>query len=325
MRESKNPSVLSERLARGRELVYLATALQDELDEDVSSVSISREAKLFTFEFTPENTLEVEWTDQQIPHLLMLYPVEGSLEIAGSAHDAIMVHPYQIVASFAQSEHPVTFRFKKGTHYHFYLIKINRPVNSHSPNSLYEQIVHFLENTASRKDNLAICGPNLTLNEIFSNIESFEGNSLSDDLMTDAYGRLLLGKMILHFRNSERISEESFGSLTQYEIQQIRKLTAMIKAEPGKSYKVDDLCRKGGLSVTKLQEGFREMHGTTVAKYIQDVRLEKSEELIRTSDMNISEIVYTIGLSSRSYFSKIFKQKYNCKPSHYKQQVREQR
>src|SRR5690625_6067434 len=106
-----------------------------------------------------------------------------------------------------------------------------------------------------QKGNMTICVPKMALNEIFSNIESFEGNSLSDDLMTDEYGRLLLGKMILHFRNSEKISEESFGSLTQYEIQQIRKLTAMIKADPGKSYKVDDLCRMGGLSVTKLQEG----------------------------------------------------------------------
>src|SRR5690625_2946983 len=104
MRESKNLSVLPARIARGRELVYLATALQDELEEDISSVSISREAKLFTFEFTPESTLEVEWADHQIPHLLMLYPVEGSLEIVCPIHDSILVHPYQIVASFAQSE-----------------------------------------------------------------------------------------------------------------------------------------------------------------------------------------------------------------------------
>lgn len=325
MKNQQSLSVLPARIAERRELVYLASALQAEFQEDVSSVSISREAKLFTFEFTPEHTLDVEWADQQVPHLLMLYPAEGSLELTWPKNESMLIHPYQIVASFAQSDFPVTFRFKKGTHYRFYLIKVNRPETPNGSNCLYSQIVHFLESTASRKGNLAVCGPNLTLNDIFSNIESFKGNSLSDDLLTDGYGKLLLGQMILHFRNSEKISEETFGSLTQYEIQQIRRLTEMIKEDPGKNYKVDDLCRKGGLSVTKLQEGFREMHGTTVAKYIQDVRLEKSEELIRTSDMNISEIVYTIGLSSRSYFSKIFKQKYNCKPSHYKQQVRELR
>ena len=39
------------------------------------------------------------------------------------------------------------------------------------------------------------------------------------------------------------------------------------------------------------------------------------------SDLNISEIVYTIGFSSRSYFSKIFKEKYNISPNEYKSKV----
>src|SRR5699024_7162160 len=253
MKTVPNLSVLPAKIARRRELAYLASALQAEFEEEISSISISREAKMFTFEFTPEHTLEVEWVDQQVPHLLMLYPVEGSLELICPQNESMLIHPYQIVASFAQSEFPVTFRFKKGTHYHFYLIKVNRPKTPNGKGSLFEQIVHFLENSGSRKGNLAVCGPNLTLNEIFSNIESFEGNSLSDDLLSDAYGRLLLGKMILHFRNSEKISDETFGSLTQYEVQQIRRLTELIKEDPGKSYKVDDLCRRGGLSVTKLQ------------------------------------------------------------------------
>lgn len=35
--------------------------------------------------------------------------------------------------------------------------------------------------------------------------------------------------------------------------------------------------------------------------------------------VNISEIVYSIGLTSRSYFSKIFKEKYNCSPKYYQE------
>ena len=72
-----------------------------------------------------------------------------------------------------------------------------------------------------------------------------------------------------------------------------------------------------GLSPFKLQEGFKTTHGRTVADFIRNVRLEKAEELIKTTDLNISEIVYTIGLSSSSYFSKIFKLKYNCSPKDY--------
>ena len=36
------------------------------------------------------------------------------------------------------------------------------------------------------------------------------------------------------------------------------------------------------------------------------------------TDLNISEVVYSIGFTSRSYFCKIFRQKYGCSPREYK-------
>ena len=61
------------------------------------------------------------------------------------------------------------------------------------------------------------------------------------------------------------------------------------------------------------------MHNRTVTDYIRNVRVEVAEELIKNTDLNISEIVYSIGLTSRSYFSKIFKEKYNCSPKYYQE------
>ena len=54
-------------------------------------------------------------------------------------------------------------------------------------------------------------------------------------------------------------------------------------------------------------------------EYIRYTRLEAARDLIRTTDLNISQIVYTIGFSSRSYFSKIFKNKYGITPSEFKE------
>ena len=44
-----------------------------------------------------------------------------------------------------------------------------------------------------------------------------------------------------------------------------------------------------------------------VRKLALDEVIRLAEELIKTTDLNISEIVYTVGLTSRSYFCKIFK------------------
>ncbi|RXJ44361.1 helix-turn-helix domain-containing protein [Gelidibacter gilvus] len=39
--------------------------------------------------------------------------------------------------------------------------------------------------------------------------------------------------------------------------------------------------------------------------------------------MNISEIVYSVGLSSRSYFCRIFKKRFKCSPKLYQQRLKQ--
>ena len=65
------------------------------------------------------------------------------------------------------------------------------------------------------------------------------------------------------------------------------------------------------------------MFGRSVINYIRDIRLEKSVELLRNSNFTISEIVYDIGLKNRSYFSKIFKQKYRLSPKDFQKTQRQ--
>ncbi len=129
--------------------------------------------------------------------------------------------------------------------------------------------------------------------------------------------------MLLHLTIKQLIYQEANKtqkkySLKKWEIIKIEALSKAIQKDPGESYTVRGISRKTGVCIAHLQRGFKEMHGMTIALYIREMRLLHAESLIRKSDYNISEIVYNLGLSSRSYFSKIFKQKYNCTPSEYK-------
>lgn len=101
----------------------------------------------------------------------------------------------------------------------------------------------------------------------------------------------------------------------------VKQLSKMIADEPSDEYSLDRLSRESGLSQAKLQEGFRYLHAKTVTEYIRHIRLEASRELMSTSDLNISQIVYSIGFTSRSYFTKIFKEKYVLAPNEYKKQI----
>ncbi|ULC59128.1 AraC family transcriptional regulator [Flaviramulus sp. BrNp1-15] len=110
-------------------------------------------------------------------------------------------------------------------------------------------------------------------------------------------------------------------SLLKSELVTIRKLGQAIVKNPAKDYSLEQLSANSGLSQAKLQDGFKFLYTRTVTEYIRHVRLEASRDLITTTDLNISQIVYTIGFTSRSYFSKIFKEKYGITPNEFKKQL----
>ncbi len=103
--------------------------------------------------------------------------------------------------------------------------------------------------------------------------------------------------------------------LRKSEMERIRNATAIIDREILDFKSVLQLAHQVGLNTNKLQTGFKALYGTTVNDYVQNRRLDVANSLLRKSDYTISEIVYLIGLSSKSYFSKIFKEKYGVPPS----------
>ena len=60
------------------------------------------------------------------------------------------------------------------------------------------------------------------------------------------------------------------------------------------------------------------MTGKTVTGYINDIRLKKSIELLRTNTLNITEIAIKCGFNDANYFSRIFKRKFGVSPLKYK-------
>ena len=103
------------------------------------------------------------------------------------------------------------------------------------------------------------------------------------------------------------------------DVEKVKRAVELIKKHLNKNYSVDYLAKEVGTNVNKLQEGFKFMFNLTVNKYMQQVKLEAAKDLLTTSDHNISQSVSMIGLNNRSYFSKIFKEKYSVSPKHFLQ------
>jgi len=128
----------------------------------------------------------------------------------------------------------------------------------------------------------------------------------------------------MHIQQHNRLLEGDLlpDSMNKSELKIVRKVANSILKTPAKEYSLDQLSFKSGLTQAKLQEGFKFLYKRTVTEYIRHVRLESARDMLKNTDLNISQIVYSIGFSSRSYFSKIFKEKYNITPNQFKKKLK---
>ncbi|WP_204346498.1 helix-turn-helix transcriptional regulator [Psychroserpens algicola] len=110
-------------------------------------------------------------------------------------------------------------------------------------------------------------------------------------------------------------------SLSKTELKLIRKLGNKIIKDPSFSYSLEHLSLESGLSQAKLQDGFKFLYTRTVTEFVRHIRLEAARDLMSNADLNVSQVVYSIGFTSRSYFSKIFKEKYDVTPNEYRKNV----
>ncbi|MBD0825385.1 hybrid sensor histidine kinase/response regulator transcription factor [Aestuariibaculum marinum] len=80
------------------------------------------------------------------------------------------------------------------------------------------------------------------------------------------------------------------------------------------SYNVEQLASDLGISRVQLYRKIKAILNINVSDYIQNLRLEKAKILLQESALSISEIAYSVGFSSPSYFSLTFKNKFGKSP-----------
>lgn len=81
---------------------------------------------------------------------------------------------------------------------------------------------------------------------------------------------------------------------------------------------MENLAQQLGLSYSHFRSLFREHTGTAPHQYLLSIRMNKARELLRHSNLTVSEIAYRLGFSSPYYFSRLFKSKNDCTPGEYR-------
>lgn len=82
-------------------------------------------------------------------------------------------------------------------------------------------------------------------------------------------------------------------------------------------FSIADVCRHFYISRTNLQKKFSECVGISPKQYLFKLKLEKSFRLLNDGEMSIKEVASKCGFADEKYFSRVFKYKTGCPPSHF--------
>ena len=80
---------------------------------------------------------------------------------------------------------------------------------------------------------------------------------------------------------------------------------------------VEELSEVLGMSRVRLYKKIKQITGKTPIEFIRVIRLKRAAQLLRESQLNVSEIAYRTGFNSPKMFSKYFKEEFGILPSVY--------
>tara|TARA_R110002049_G_scaffold122467_3_gene277329 strand:+ start:124 stop:3030 length:2907 start_codon:yes stop_codon:yes gene_type:complete len=83
------------------------------------------------------------------------------------------------------------------------------------------------------------------------------------------------------------------------------------------SFSIEAFSKAVGLSRMQLHRKIKALTGLSASEFIRSQRLKLAAQLLKKSDINISQVGYTVGFNDHSYFTKCFKEAYNCTPTEY--------
>lgn len=150
----------------------------------------------------------------------------------------------------------------------------------------------------------------LKIADLFIELNSEFDDHILKQLFWEGSALQILILQILQYQDRDKNA-----ILRKVDMGQVIAAAALINNDISEYTTVAKLAHEIGLNELKLQDGFKYLYKSTVNEYVMDRRLDFAKNLLSSSEYNVSEIVELIGLTSKSYFSKIFKEKYHVSPS----------
>jgi len=274
---------------------------------------------LLSFKGFLKSPIQIEFSNQEDLPVKFLYCLNGGVKYgADSSNKRYHLNRFQhaIVAGDRQNSYVLSFAAQEEIQ--LFSLEVSRNKFSKllhcEMNTFDNDLVRVFKDLNPQKVFYHQGFYSLKLADLFTEVLNFPENKLFTKIFLEGQLYKILSQQILEY---EREISFDFHTnvLQKKEVSLIRKAATIIEEQLSDSLTVNYLVGCTGLNANKIQLGFRVLYGQTVNRFIRKKRLEKAKNLLQNTDYNVTEIAEKIGISSISYFSKIFKEEYQIKPS----------
>ena len=147
--------------------------------------------------------------------------------------------------------------------------------------------------------------------------QSFEevNHLVVSNLDVNASGSESESAMIVNFNGQQTTPEVEIDELDKKLLDEIKETIEenMVDSD----FNVSVLQEKMRMGNKQLYRKLKALTGQTPVEYIRDMRMRKAAKLLKAGKFSVSEVMYTVGFSNSSYFSKCFSKAFGMTPTEF--------
>lgn len=154
-------------------------------------------------------------------------------------------------------------------------------------------------------------------------------NSLADltvHFIQRLYDKAIAHHIERHFSHEIRRAYESMryfeGSTDKHSDETVLQIQLWLQDNYQQEIKFAELAAEFDMSVRSMNRRFKLATGKSPLRYLQETRMAIARDLLKTSNLSISEIAYSVGYQDLGHFSALFKKSFSATPHDYRTTVR---
>lgn len=153
---------------------------------------------------------------------------------------------------------------------------------------------------------------------LMSLIKEIEQKKMNYELICQNILDVLLIKIM---RNADHVTINKV-ELSKKISNECNKVKRYLDSKYSDNITLDDLVELTHISKYYLIHVFTEYSGLSPIKYLNHKRITESKNLLENTDHSVADISLSVGFSSQSYFSQVFKKAMGVSPNEYRKEIK---